>query len=244
MKYILILFLSFCASASEIVFLPPEGLDPLIKKLGDEDFDVREKATAAILDRLCWVSADYIAHWSKDWEKEDPEIADRLKQIVGALFERDVLIKDDHWQRLHGRLEFEHDSCYNTPWVVTSSWGGCDQSIHRWDIVTAIDDKEPPRENWGQVDLTTDEGWGLFKAGQEYDLKILRPSNIEQIRSRGYISGNDSFDEIHVKAKAVYNEEPSQYLVDLARDQAWDKFVSGMKIEKDFTYRPFLFPSK
>lgn len=108
---------SFAADAAEKAMDDVEVVNGLVKRMADEDFDVREAATEeASLMPLKW--AKVLAKLATGYGPTDPEVAQRLKVAVIRLFVKRVLPTDDRWIRLHSRLDADMSVAYGDSWVL------------------------------------------------------------------------------------------------------------------------------
>jgi hypothetical protein len=235
MKTILI-FMLFVSS-----LLAEEPLNDLIKKLGNDDFDIRVEATNKL--------GEYPAEFSKKFieistTSDDPEIKARLEQAARLIFKKKIINQYDEWLLMHGSFcidghevhqlkpqdknkdeelqKPEQHYGYNETisigifvnWVYEG--GSSDGKITRWDIIEEVEGLNINQVIYYQKSI---------KVGQEYKLKLRRYKEADEILKDGYVNPEIKYETITLTLKAGYkNADPAeeQKLI----DRLWLKYIA------------------
>lgn len=215
--------------------------DDIIARFDDEDFDVREAATAAL--------SHYSLEWAKTFlaraaKEETPEIAYRLRLAAKQIYFNESISKSREWLTLHGCLPFGGDptNLYNIE-DRDASQGGPNRVTTYVDcgyLVLWIDDSAKDQIKSRDLVMTCTEGlsWGDIKveAGKEYQLSLRRYKDPESVgKDASYIdNGNKDFDTKEVTVKAIW-KDPRQVPwmdEDAIIQSQWRKFCARLEEEE------------
>lgn len=229
-----------------IPFCSASDLEPLIKKLADEDFDVRVRATQEL--------GKYPISYAKIFMKladgmKDPEVRGRLKQASKLVWHNMILSQDERYRRVYGCIGFWFTEVYVERKMPEGAIpeGPHDYGTHHVLVGLKIDSvafDTPAVNKLEQFDLLIEVNGkpiadfvkeehaklGLFQTGVEYELTLKRLKDVEKIRQRdgqSYDMEKDEFIEFKIKIKATDKEE--KYLdfdaLSNIEDAAWKEFL-------------------
>lgn len=190
------------------------GADPgnILDKLGDEDFEVREAASAKL--------ATYPAEWVKTFmllavQQDDPEVAYRLKLAAKQVYINTVITKSKEWRTLHGCFPFGGDHTN----VFQVEERGADQNPSRVTtyitsgyLVLWVDDSVKPWIHSRDFIMECSDGvyWSDIKvaAGDTYTLSLRRYKDPESVaKDCTYVDdANKDFETVEVKVTAVWKD--------------------------------------
>lgn len=220
MRLLALLLLAICCSA-----FAEDDTDNLIKQLGDNEFDLREKATA----KLSQYPEEYIEKFlnlAKD--STDPEIAYRLHLAAESVFIQKVLPKTDDWRKLYGSLGLEifYATVYNKRYSAETPGepghmyyeydravlgvscvdpdSSCKGKINDFDVIVAIDELNLLDFYNGCYAVTPN----TVIADKEYTVTLRRYKDTSSIHDNRQIPGNEVESEaLTVKVKAGWKDE-------------------------------------
>jgi hypothetical protein len=222
-----------------------ESLDDLVKKLGNDDFDVRVETTKKLGAYPSEFAKKFIEIASMS---DDPEIAHRLRQAARFVFESKIGSQNDEWLLMHGSFCLEgHEVSqikppekkegeepppegsegyygygYNTVSVgIYVNWvyegGSSDGKITRWDIIEEVEGLTLNDILYHQKNI---------KVGQEYKFRFRRYKEAGEIlKDDGYVNPEIKYEIMTVTLKAGYknaNPDEEQKLMDKLW-AAWSK---------------------
>lgn len=183
-------------------------MDDLVVQLGNDDFEIREKATAKLSD----YPEEFVKKFLDMAQKEnDPEIRYRLHVVAKHVFIRKVVSQSDDWLFLHGTLGIEitrQNICkieidpntnvrqwvnYETVFIIDFCKDEIvGDNIKQWDRIMSIED------------VTLDQI--KVKPGKEYKITLRRYKNVEKIQNAQMDLEDKEYEEKEVKIKAVEKE--------------------------------------
>lgn len=186
-------------------------IDELVPKLGDQDFDAREKAQVE-LGKYPASYANIFMKLAQAYEKSDAEVAWRLRKVARAIYDAKILPADSRYKRLVADVPFEGE-------VVQDHWyqgepnpdqagphnhqGGTgvmvkdekDCGLKKYDLIVKIDGKTVHS-------LIQENDFGIFEAGKEHEFVVRRFKDTAAIDNNGgYLTPNDENEEVTVKVK-------------------------------------------
>jgi len=207
-------------------------LDDTIILLGNEEFEIREKAS----EKLNLYPEEYAKKFlDMSNDAKDPEIRYRLRGAAKQVFARTIVSKTDEWLLLHGDLGLEFNrassyrqevdaennttNVYETIFIVNfmnSEIVG--DKIKQWDVIKSIQGIDLQQSGY---DTTV-----KAKMGVEYEVVIHRYKKTDGIENGQFDPTDKEFEEIKIKLKVGVKDERFVNPLDEMRiiDCEWKKF--------------------
>jgi hypothetical protein len=218
MKLLILIILAMMGAvlmAAEPEFTPE--IREQLKRLEDDDFDVRERATKA----LGALPAEYASLFLKMSKEADPEVGTRLWLAARQVFCQKILAKDPDWLVLHGEIGADMNPIYTYTYdhpqkegmggehrrnarleiiqITSDGTGASEGKLESMDRIVAINGREI--ESYDPQDAMR----LLMTPDQVVKLRIKRPIWIQQTENHSYMSGE--FTDVEVEIKVGWKDQ-------------------------------------